>query len=191
MPKEVLVAIVTASAALLVATIGLLSALRSAREQRQTQNSLEEIKQRIAIDNDRRQKKNEMLKVQNELLAKDIGLIQASRDHLRRLIDATPGIVRMEEIRILISTAVKEITDQYAIHVAADAGEHVKSFHAAKLILLDVQRKIDEITPVTEYASQIIEEDLKEIRSARERLTSIQEVLKQEQIKILQNYIQQ
>src|SRR5258708_29121048 len=52
MSKELLLAIITAGTALVVAIVGLLSAMRSARDQRQTQQAMESLKQELTVDHE-------------------------------------------------------------------------------------------------------------------------------------------
>jgi hypothetical protein len=171
MTGQVLAALIAAFASLSISIIGLATSLRSARQL------------------DRRQKRNALLKERADLIARDVELVQEARDALRKIIDATRGVLTTKEAIKIVSQIVAALSLQYTKHSATDEGLHLKAFHKAKITMLGVEKWMGEIPNGTKYIVDVSQEIRTEIIAARRELTEHQETLKNEQIKMVHEYV--
>jgi hypothetical protein len=188
--KEVIVATVTAFAALVVSVIGLLSARKSAREQRLAQLEIETIKHEMALKADRREKQETVLKTQIDLITKDIELIQEARDILRRFVDAPNGVARVSENVDFFSRLISKVDAQYRKQYYSDSKSYVNLLHDAKDIMYSVWNKLDSLQKLRNNTSDLSSAEQAYIRYARESLQSIQEKMRSEHIDILSRYVE-
>lgn len=188
LPKEVIVAIVAAVSALIVAVISLLSALRSAREQRATQLQLETVKDEIASRVERRRKTAENIKMQIDLIASDVELIQDGRDILRKAIDSPQGVLKTSDFLLRLDECIKSIEDQYGKRYARDISGNGKYLHNAKGVLIAVSQLIE--LHKADYVSELSTENVTNARNARAQLQSLQENLRNESMKLTSSYME-